>query len=119
MCVYFLFLHKPSVFLHSVCSQTFPSSHDLDLYCLLGPINLDLRYFVAKSVCHNLRVLRCKFYSPKKMTNIRYVAGMVGSEWGNRGGRRWSTQDEGILRSVLIICIYHPIYKENYTFGHT
>ena len=31
----------------------------------IGPINLNLRYFVAKSVCHNLRVLWCKFYSPK------------------------------------------------------
>ena len=38
----FLFLHKPSVLLHSVCC--------FDIFALLGPINLNLRYFVAKFV---------------------------------------------------------------------
>ena len=41
MCI-ILFLHKPSVLLQSVCS--------LHTFLLRGPINLDLRYFVAKSV---------------------------------------------------------------------
>ena len=46
-------------------SLAFPSSHDLHVYDLLGPINHNLRYFVAKSVCRNLRVLRCKIFCPK------------------------------------------------------
>ena len=40
-------------------------SFDLDIYNLLGPINNNLRYFVAKSVCRKLRVLRCKIFCPK------------------------------------------------------
>merc|ERR1712015_456590 len=43
------------VVLHTVCS----------LCNLLGPINHNLRYFVAKSVCRNSRVLRCKIFCPK------------------------------------------------------
>ena len=54
----FKFLHKPSVLLHSVCSFA-------HIYYLLCPINHDLRYFVAKFVCCNLRALRCKFFLPK------------------------------------------------------
>ena len=59
LCVSFSsFLHKPSVLLHSVCSFT-------HIYYLLCPINHDLRYFVAKSVCRNLRAFRCKFFLQK------------------------------------------------------
>ena len=54
----FKFLHKPSVLLHSVCSFA-------HIYYLLCPINHDLRYFVAKFVCCNLRAFRCKFFLPK------------------------------------------------------
>ena len=66
ICVYFLFLPKPSVLLHLVCSFTHGCY-------LLGPINNNLCYFVAKSVC----CITCKFSLQKfarvKNTNIRYV----------------------------------------------
>ena len=48
---------------------------------------------------------------------IHFDQFLVGSEWGNRGGRRWSTQDEGILRSCLIVQT-RPATQQ-YTPGHT
>ena len=39
----------------------------LHTFSLLGQINLDLCYFVAKSVYCNLRIFRCKFHSPKNL----------------------------------------------------
>ena len=47
LCV-FLFLQKRSVLLHAVCNFTH--------FSLLGRINLDLRYFVAKSLFVNLTI---------------------------------------------------------------
>ncbi len=57
LCVFFLFLHKPSVLLHSVCSFThffvaWPNKSRFSLFCR------EIRFY-------NLRVFRCKLYSPK------------------------------------------------------
>ena len=78
----FKFLHKPSVLLHSVCSFA-------HIYYLFCPINHDLRYFVAKFICCNLRAFRCKFFLPKSCLckeNDKYqvwlfVSGVRSQNW--------------------------------------
>ena len=43
---------------------------------LLGPINYDLRYFVAKSICCNLRIFRCNSFSQNRVC-VKELTGML------------------------------------------
>ena len=83
MCIFFIFTQTMCAFT-ILCSFT--------LFSLLGPINLVLRYFVAKSLLQITCFFLCEFYSPqilfsanfarvKEMTNIKYVLAFVGKCW--------------------------------------